>query len=49
MLYFKPKRLKKHAIQSLLYFVNLIVGYFLMLIVMNFYAGHFIATVLGMS
>ena len=45
----KKRRLQNHIIQSLLYMLNLTIGYFLMNIVMVMYAGHFISIILGIS
>jgi hypothetical protein len=40
-------RLINHIIQSLVYVFNITVGYFLMNIVMCYYAGHFLAIIFG--
>ena len=45
----KKKRFYNHVIQSLMYMVNLTIGYILMNISMYFYAGHFVAIILGLT
>jgi hypothetical protein len=47
LLFIHKKRLKNHVIQSILYVINLTIGYFLMNIAMCYYAGHFIAIIFG--
>ena len=43
----KRRRIITHSIQSLIYMLNLTIGYFLMNISMCYYAGHFIALIIG--
>ncbi|RNA19805.1 high affinity copper uptake 1-like [Brachionus plicatilis] len=45
----KKRKIQNHVIQSLMYMLNLTIGYFLMLIAMGMYSGHFLAIVLGIG
>ncbi|CAF0803888.1 unnamed protein product [Brachionus calyciflorus] len=45
----KKRRIQNHLVQSLMYMLNLTIGYFLMLVAMAMYAGHFLAIIIGMG
>ena len=45
----KKRKFYNHVIQSIMYMINLTIGYILMNISMYYYAGHFLAIILGFT